>query len=317
MQTLSLSSYIRVIGIVSIVFGMCDSAFAALLLTEATATTPGAVAVQVSLVPDGSNALEGDLVFPKEYFSLQTIKLKDTVVTYWVTKPSLDQDYHEESPGGQSIIHFEGLIFGGFDGVRSPFYKGVHDGTVFTVEFIPRKAGRAAFTLSNAYVYKGDGVGSKEKNEELYYPIVVSQVPKALHLTNSSEQEISLPQSFSYDLFKSDATNNLWQLIFNENDTTKEIDRVEVFESSTSDPSGSKTDWQEITSPYRLADQDRSGFVHLKVIYQGGKTAYISIKPVGISERNIYICFILVISLFALISYAIIKKKTTFNFARK
>ena len=109
------------------------------------------VAVDVQFDAEGQsiNALAGTLVFDPSQLILTAVDVKDSIITNWLITPAV----------GSSSMSWSGIIPGGFEGVRSPYYQGFKPGKVAEATFTALAAGSTSLSFTDVSAYPNDGTG--------------------------------------------------------------------------------------------------------------------------------------------------------------
>lgn len=231
------------------------------------------------------SGIAGTLTFPTELFEVEDISTKGGVVSMWASSPKIPEEKYFD---GRTHITFEGIMPGGFEGVRSPYYDGVRPGGVFSVKLIPKNKGSGNFILENIELHAFDENGSLIPSggsiKVVTVPALVVDMPKVSQDTSriySSTLTASIARS---ELI----ARNAWYVTVHEDSTINSVDHVEIAESSYYDPEDVPLFlWRTATTPYVLLYQSRSKYVHVKVVYTNKTYALQTLPPVE-NSSNIF-----------------------------
>lgn len=234
----------------------CASAARAATLT--IAASPSAALGQSFLVNvvldtqgDDVNALQGEIVFPPNLFTLKDINDGSSPISLWIEPP------HETASG---TIVFSGIIPGGFTGSAS---------SVVSAALVPIANGIGSVDIQNAQLLRNDGNGSM---------IALTTAGQAIGVGSS----ISTP---SAELFPSSTTpqtfipivaqdpdiyGGAYFLVFSTTDKGSGIDHYEVLEVPSGESVESSSPWSVATSPYLLTDQGLSSDIYVRAVGHDG-----------------------------------------------
>lgn len=254
----------------------------------------GPVVVTVNLDPekDVVSAISGTFSMPADLFDVGSISTSDGVISMWVESPRVVKENYFDL---RTRIRFEGIIPGGFSGVRSPYYNGSRPGMVVKITLIPKAEGVGYFLLDDVQVRAHDLEGTLLSTKSTDISFSNGQIAK-----NTSEKMLKAKEVKSSTLqlllSKSELVENgAWYLVIREEETLQGIDYIQVAETKGyRAPEGSSSLWRKTSSPYVLRNQDRDMFVHVKVVYKNNTFALSTIEPVENSERKSPVALILV-----------------------
>lgn len=272
--------------------------------------------VSVYLNPDGDvvSGLAGDLSFPSEMFVVKSITMQSGFVSMWLTSPHVSLDKTLDS---RTHITFEGIIPGGFSGVRSPYFAGEGRGVVFTVILIPKESGRDIFRLDNVEVRAFDKDATLLTNKGDIHPVYVPTQTGKLEVI-SDESTLISNEDISITVNKSELINNDSNYIFIHNaNPNRSIDHILVAESNEYNPAYiSNSKWHNADNPYTLINQSRTRYIHAKIIFADGTFAYKTLPPVENSSHITQLSRILVYILIAVSLLYHYAKHFTYLFSR-
>lgn len=274
---------------------------AVLDIKEEPSVTQGTVVFTVTLDPEASsvNALAATFSYPTEYFSFVSVSTVGSIVPLWVVPPKVSKSVDFS---GLSHIIFEGIIPGGFDGVRSPYYEGVRPGIVLQVTLQPRKVGNPSVLLSNVDVRIHDGKATKATVDEAVLAISLEKNDIQPTPKKQSPKEIQNPNLKPYITQTDLVYDGAWVVVMQDDATQHTVDHYEIAETSTYNPSSIPAyKWRTASFPYKLLHQSRNTFTHIKAVYTDNTFSYATLPPVENSTSNLTISRILVYVIIALV----------------
>ncbi len=291
MNSFTLKIFLSVFLITSI------QANAATLVLDAPSTAPSnrkPVTIRVYIDPEGVSlsAISGTLSFPSELFDVEGITTQSSIVSIWTTRPQVSSERYFDS---RTRINFEGIMPGGFVGVRSPYYGGVKPGVVFTVTLLPKTNGVGSLLLDNIELHAYDSEGTKLPTESFSTNITVPELTSVMKKTEIIPHKI-ISSTLKANLARDPLiANNSWYLTVLEDESVRPINHIEVTENG--EYNGDKVpsyQWKVTTNPYVLLYQSRVKYVHVKVFYENNTYATQTIPPVENSSAFQYISIILI-----------------------
>ena len=291
-----------IIPIAFVVFVQSHTAFAARIYMEAPETaapnaSPVVIQVFVDNQADAISGVAGTFSFPTDLFTVQTISTQNGVVSLWAQQPHVsDQKYFD----GRTRVTFEGIMPGGFTGVRSPYYEGTRPGLLFTIALTPLHAGEAEFLLDGTEIHAFNQTGSLLPSTDTSSHITIPTLTKTTFSTPSLPIKVT-STSLTTTLERSPlVNNNAWYLIVHEDEVIHTIDHIEVAETSEYDSDHvSEYEWHTVSIPYVLIYQARDKYIHTKVVYTNNTYATQTIAPVENSANvfplsRILVCILLI-----------------------
>lgn len=242
----------------------------------------------------------GDLSFPDDLFEVDSILTQGSVVSLWVTDPKISVERYLD---GRKHINFEGIFPGGFEGVRSAYYEDSKPGLMFSVVLIPKNNGRGTFVIDEIELHSFNSGATT-----IASPVIVKaiEVPTLSPKVTSPIHEMIRVENNSLNAFvtRSELINrNAWYVQVDETESVGSLQKVIIAESENYNPDTVRVgDWREVKLPYVLLFQDRTKYIHVKLIYSNNTYALRTIPPVENSKSISTLSRILisVIALFAL-----------------
>jgi len=205
------------------------------------------------------NAIEGQLVFPEDLLSVREIRDGNSVVNFWVEKPS-------ESALGR--IAFSGITPGGWSGANN---------LIFSVVFEAKKDGNISIMLQGVTALRNDGAGTKESLSIRNVDIVIKLGDSKIRKEEFTDTEP--PEDFTPIVFRDqNLFEGKYSLIFAAQDKGIGINRYEVKEFRFSFlPFLSP--WIRAESPYILKDQNLKSRIIVKAIDNSGNERISMVAP--------------------------------------
>jgi hypothetical protein len=244
------------------------------------------IVVSVTLDPekDVLSGMAGNFSFPSDMFTIANISTESSVVSLWVKQPAVaDENYLD----GRTHIAFEGIFPGGYDGVRSPYYKGVRPGIVFSVTLIPKNKGVGTFMVDDVLLNAFNSEATPLPTQSISVTI---ENPELLELAVSAKKdalEIESPTLTALITRDFLVNNNAWYLIVNEREQKSSIEKIYVAETDEYHASlVGEYQWHVQKVPYILTYQNRTKYVHVKVLYSNNTYTLRTIEPVE-NSRNL------------------------------
>lgn len=245
---------ILLVVIVSGSFALAATAATLSLTTEYQTVGVGdSVVVNVELASpeEKVNAFSGQINFNSNFFSVTAIRDGEGVVPLWVERPVVkDQS-----------VYFAGGIPGGLQG---------GDRSLFSLVLTAKQAGRALLSITEAEVYKNDGLGSRA--ELTIKPVTITVTNASQKITAPALVDEIAPEDFT-------ATINLDQNFFDgqafvtflAQDKLSGIERYE-YATSTGRRIGADAVWRTTSSPLLLGVTNPRYFVYIKAIDRAGNS---------------------------------------------
>lgn len=229
-------------------------AHAATLSISADPNTPGVgdviqITAQITSV-DPVNAFSGTLVYSPQ--SLEPIQIHEgnSIVSVWITKPTI--------ASSTGTISFAGLTPGGFTG---------RNGALFNVLFRAKARGQTSVTIRNPEVLDNDGAGTKAEIAltPLALPILATSTGSFTEAT-----DVSPPEPFTLYLAHDPALfGGAYYVAFSAVDKQSGIARYEIAERHIL---FWPLSWKETQSPALLSDQTLTSDVYVRATDAAGNT---------------------------------------------
>lgn len=250
------------------------------------------------------SGLSGDFSFPSELFDVKIISTQNGIVPLWVIQPhvSLDKTFDQ-----RAHITFEGIIPGGFSGVRSPYREGISPGILFTITLIPKGSGDGNFVLDNvelhAYDDKGTIIPSVGDTRRISAPLLTGkEIKQSPVLTFVHTPTVTMTVNTSEFV-----NNNAPYVYVREDNPSHTVDHIEIAETSEYNPNYvSSSEWHTVTNPYVLTYSSRTKYIHAKIVYTDNTYTLKTLPPVENSQTFLQLSRILVyiiIAIFLLYHY--------------
>lgn len=229
---------------------------------QITVGQPFRVDVLLNTEGDSVNAVQGEISYPTNLFSLQTVNDGNSIVSLWINPPEATSS---------SSVQFAGIIPGGFDG---------SSGNLVSLIFNSVMTGTGTIFIDNAMVLRNDGEGS---------PVSGTVMNAALTIASSSGGAISspinspiTPNPFTPQIASDpNVFGGKYFLVFSTTDKGSGIDHYEVLEGST---------WHIAQSPYLLQDQSLSSNIYVRAVDHAGNFIVVEVparNPKTIHQSNV------------------------------
>ncbi|MDP2864478.1 MAG: hypothetical protein Q8N73_02390 [bacterium] len=220
------------------------------------------------------NAIEGEIVFPKELLEIREIRDGDSIINLWIERPAINQT-------GRVI--FSGIIPTGFEGVLSPYYEGYGPGKIFSLIFISKKEGEGTIDFENGKVLLHDGLGTPANVKISNFQFLISkQIPISELQIPGIEDDTDSPEEFKPEITKdSNIFDNKWFLVFLTQDKGSGIGHYEVHETTRKKDITriAAKNWTEAESPYVLKDQKLKSYICVKAVDKVGNERIAVVEP--------------------------------------
>lgn len=302
----------------SLIYISIVSAYAARISIDAPKVTPPtgeAIPVVLFLDPEGEtmSGITLSFSFPEELFSVDRIDVKNSIIQPWVVYPTIEERLFDR----RTHITFEGIFAGGFSGVRSAYYAGTKEGILATVYLIPRAKGEGELIVDSIQGFRFD-----EKATPLYLPSEISSIAVSSGMEFQEKDKNltrKIPSTSIVTLFSQSSFvgNNAVHLVVYDREPKSSIKEILVAEKDTGDIEDLKeSDFRRVTSPYVLRYQDRSKYVHIKIIYSDNTYTTKVLQPVENSKSSPITSNILLgtgILSMASVIYLYVKRKQLFT----
>lgn len=227
------------------------------------------VSIQLNTEGENLNAVSGSILFPSDTLALQAIRDGDSVVNFWIIKPT-------EAPFTDKLssVRYSGTIPGGYNGT----------GKLFSLVFQAIAPTSAAQITAQELVHlKHDGRGTLTTSAS--NPLLFQIQAKTDSLTNPDTSTLVIPLTDTTAPLLIEASvvqdrnlyDNKWVVIFFTVDPESGIDHYEIQESNNPEPTAEP--WRTVASPEPLADQSRAQWVHIKAVNRAGLSTIRTLEP--------------------------------------
>jgi hypothetical protein len=217
------------------------------------------VDLNINTDKENINAVEGNIVFPTDYFDLSEIRSGDSVVNFWVDKPS----------NNDGTVSFSGITPGGYV---------LDKGLILSLIFTAKKEGNASIKIENASALKNDGNGTLSKISVSDLQIVVASSSQNLLEQNLKIIDKNPPEDFRPEVVQDpNLFGGKWVVIFLTQDKGSGISGYEVKESKYNIFDFSK--WVYATSPFVLSDQELHSNIFIKATDNAGNERIVKLSP--------------------------------------
>ena len=232
--------------------------------------------VSVYLDTEGEvlNAFEGKIMFPIEFLSEKEIRDGNSLVNFWIERPSSLPD---GKGGKMGVIIFSGITPGGFSGAK---------GLLFSVVYQAKQSGNVAIQTEGLRFLKNDGGGTETKVSTESFAFSVTEDIRSAPLKIEPIQDNEPPENFT-PIISSDPNifNGKYFLVFATQDKGSGIDKYFVSED------GGKS-FSPAHSPYLLKNQSLNAKIIVKAVDKIGneKIAEVSAKNTQ-KEKQFFLVF--------------------------
>lgn len=224
------------------------------------------------------NAVEGKVLFPKDYFTLKEIREGNSSINFWVEKPESLKD---------GEVSFSGITTGGFVGPKR---------LILGLVLRTKKSGDSQINLSNVVVLANDGQGTtiatKIKALSLSTTGEVKDANSVAIVDNEQPEQFNISVGHEDEIF--DGKNFL---VFSTVDKASGVNHYEVRESYW----GLGGDYVKSNSPYLIQDQSLKSRLYVKAVDNSGNERIAKLGPQNklvFLEQFIIIVIILTICFF-------------------
>lgn len=209
------------------------------------------------------NALEGKVFWPKEYFDLVAINDGNSIVNFWLTKPSVDVE---------GYLSFAGIIPGGY---------AESGGLLFGATLQTKKDGETEVSLKEVKALINDGEGTPAPITIVPLKLsIASSTPLLLDFPNPDHEK---PEPFKPEISTStELFDGRYFMVFSTQDKGSGVNYYEVIESSKilEIRKINASLWKRVESPYLLKDQTLSSYVYVKAVDVAGNERVIEVLPI-------------------------------------
>lgn len=228
------------------------------------------VKIKIDTEDECINTVSANLSFPQDVLKAVDFNQGQSILTFWVKPPEINQE--------SGLISFSGGIPGGYCGIL-PGDSGESNllgGIIFRV--IPRPISLSSAEIifrDDSQVLLNDGLGTSAKLtiKETIFTILPGEggPPKNEWLEKLEEDKIP-PEPFEVEVHQEPTIfEGKYFIIFSTTDKQTGLDYYEVKEG--------KEDWQKTTSPYLLKDQKLRGIIKVKAVDKAGNERVAKIIP--------------------------------------
>lgn len=250
------------------------------------------IRIYVSSENKDINALEGKIVYPADLLELQTIDDGNSVINFWIQKPSVSRETDDkQTRETDAEIIFAGLIPGGFSG---------KEGKIISLQFATKKQGRGVIDIKDLTALLNDGKGTKTDVSISDFNFEISK-DAPLALVPEQEKDTTPPEVFFPVISKDpNVFNGKWFVVFATQDKDSGIDYYAIRETRRKIDIKRKTDakkWQKAESPYLLKDQKLHSYIYVKAVDKAGNERVEVINPTNplLWYQNMINWFIIII----------------------
>jgi hypothetical protein len=288
-------TFFKKITIVSILFFFAVPVFAGqvFFLTEKQSFAQNEeflVSMYLDTEGEALNAFEGKISFPVEFLEEKEIRDGNSLVNFWVEKPSSVPD----GRGGKSgVITFSGITPGGFSGEK---------GLLFSIVFRTKHSGNVSIQMDGLRFLKNDGVGTETKASSLPFSLFISGETATSSAIIEPIQDNEPPENFT-PIISSDPNifEGKYFLVFATQDKGSGIDQYFVSEDNG-------VSFSPAHSPYLLQNQSLDTKIIVKAVDKNGNEKVVEVPAKHLEkDKQIFLLFG-ILSVSALIVFLYRKK---------
>ncbi|MBI2099628.1 hypothetical protein HYT45_04475 [Candidatus Uhrbacteria bacterium] len=275
---------LKTAALLSVLYFLFSSvpAFAATLFLEGAKTVGLNKPFEVMLILNAEgeflNAYEGKITYPFGNLELKEIRDGNSFVNFWIERPKLPEKCDKTCE-----VAFAGITPGGYSG---------SSGLVFSLIFVPAKAGVAEVGIKGTRVLRNDGAGTPAT---LSSKGLILNIKEGFEAPEAGEiKDNELPEPFTITLSRDpNIFDDKYFIVFAAQDKQSGIDRYEVQERRRRQPDSEL--WQKAESPYLLADQELQSYIFVRAIDKAGNERLSSLAPIVVSFYKNYLFWIMAI----------------------
>ncbi len=205
------------------------------------------------------NAIQGDIALMGSFDSVR-ISTSNSIVPLWVDAPR----------AADGVIHFSGVIPGGFGGLLLPDVPEAKPGLLFSLIIAPAEHQRVTVNARHVTAYLNDGQGTAMALPLARLDFSAGPLPPANAL------DLASPGTFFPAIGRdSSVFEGRWFVAWNALDRGSGIGHYEVREQRP----GKEGDWIAAASPYILQDQELKSVIEVKAIDTLGNQRIARLEP--------------------------------------
>lgn len=293
--------------------------YAAKIVIEAPLTTltnrqPVVVQVLLDAESDKISGISGNFSFPSNLFDIESIGIQSSVVSLWVQQPTISLEKYLD---GRTHITFEGIFPGGYDGVRGAYYEGTKPGSLYTVTLIPKNKGTGTIVVDDIIINSFTPDAKQLVSTAQIHEITVPQLTPSPIVIKKEPRHVVSPTLNAFITRDELINRNAWYVVVNERESLSSIDSIFISESEKYNAEQVEDkEWRQVKMPHVLLYQDRTKYVHVKVVYSDQMYTLRTLPPVENSQSISSLSRILV-SVLALLFVVYFYGKTALSFFKK
>ncbi len=283
--------------IISLLVSVFDISYAARMYMESPSVASSnreSFVITIFLDPDHAtiSGLSGDFSFPTDLFDVKTISTQNGLVPLWAVQPQVSKEKYFDQ---RTHIIFEGIVPGGFDGVRTVYDTRLHAGIVFTVILTPKNKGQGELSLTDIELHAFDSNATYIPSKEDRKMIIVPPLSGG-EIIQDMSLRLGTSKTIMFDILKNDLVNNGAPYVYvHDTNPSRTIAYIEIAETDEYDPVHvSKRYWHRVDNPYSLIYTSQTKYIHAKIVYTDNTYVFKTIAPVENSHSIVTISRILV-----------------------
>jgi len=263
------------------------------------------IQLRLNITNEQINAIELRLKFTPEDILIKDINDANSIISFWVEKPSFSNEAGE--------IFFSGIVPGGYPGIIPEGNQGPI-GQLINILLIPKKLGSISFQIESTRVLLNDGQGSEANILPSNLSFFVSEKNISNQALETTIKDYEPPEPFEPTIGQdSTVFEGKYFVAFATQDKISGIDHYEVGENKNKIMEEDDIkNWEKSQSPYLLKDQKLKSYIYVKAVDKAGNKRIMMVSPQNPPRwyENFWLWFIiiLIIAFFAL-DYLLIKSR--------
>ncbi len=226
------------------------------------------------------NAIEGRLLFPAAELKVVAVKDGDSVINFWLEKPSVSKE------GG---LIFSGITPGGFSGPRQ---------NIFSLVLEAKTTGTAEIYVDSLRALRNDGEATEV--DLIVESATVSIVPGDSRVRNFAAEDSDPPEDFALEITQSPHLfNNDYFLVFGAEDKGSGVSHY-VLREFRFPFLALLTKFEMAESPYLLKDQELKSHIEVKAVdYKGNERKVVLLPTNALATQDYWPLAVIIVLLIA------------------
>ncbi len=273
---------------------------ASLYLEENKINVVGSDEILIDLMVDtldkSINAIKGEIKFDSQDLKINSIRVGNSIINFWVDTPKLGPD---------GPIKFAGIIPTGFTG---------KEGLVLQLVVAGQVKSDTKLNFQNLEIFLNDGLGTKESLPNISFDLKENMVSMN---ENPKSVDSLPPENFTPEIGRDqNIFENQWFVVFVTKDRGSTVQYYAIKEVPIPLLALFKK-YKKVESPAILENQDLKSFILIKAVDESGNERVVTVDPANKTwwQRHYFYLFIfaVVIIMNTLFSYNKNKQKTQPN----